>query len=316
MPALGGFIQQALLIALTTLLASASAHGVIVSPPRRAPGPAMKAVCGSTIYNNQAADAAGPVELLLQSASSIVDARACNLFLCKGYQFDDNVNNVQSFALGETVNMQVQIIAPHTGYANVSIVDTKSNTIKGSELISWDNYASTSTGVTADETNFSIVIPQDLAGCAPPAECVIQWFWFAPPGVQQTYEGCVDFVIGGGSSKPVSSTAAPVATTSVVATTAPVEATAPAETTTLSLPTTTPTLPTAQPTTFKTRTHPATTAPSSPCFSSPSSTCSTDGNAYNRCMDEINKCLETINRGGATTTRAECETRRSACKMC
>lgn len=125
----------------------------------------MAAVCGQTIYNNQASDNAGPVQLLLQSASSIVDIEACNLWLCKGYQFADNTAQVQTYSLGQIIPMEFKIVAPHTGYANVSIVDTKTNTVKGSFLKSWSVYASTATGVTADETDFSVTIPTDLIGC-------------------------------------------------------------------------------------------------------------------------------------------------------
>lgn len=154
-----------LALTFSSLLASVSAHGYIVSPPRRTPGAEMSAVCGQTIYNNQASDNAGPIQLLLQSASSIVDTNSCNLWLCKGYQFADNTAQVQTYSLGQTIDMEVKIVAPHTGYANVSIVDTKTNAIKGSFLKSWDVYASTATGVTADETNFSVTIPTDLTGC-------------------------------------------------------------------------------------------------------------------------------------------------------
>ncbi|KAH0612319.1 uncharacterized protein H6S33_010371 [Morchella sextelata] len=205
----------ALALSFSSLMATVSAHGYIVSPPRRAPGAEMSAVCGSTIYNNQASDNAGPIQLLMQSASSIVDIDACNLWLCKGYQFADNTDQVQSYTLGQTIDMEVKIAAPHTGYANVSIVDTKTNTIKGSELKSWDVYASTATGVTADETNFSITIPTDLTGCTTAGECVIQWFWYAPPSVDQTYEGCVDFVISDGTAATTSA----AATTTAAATT-------------------------------------------------------------------------------------------------
>jgi hypothetical protein len=216
------------------LAASVSAHGQISSPARRTPGTQYEAVCGSTIYNNQASDAYGPIQLLLQSESSIVDAASCNLWLCKGYQFDDNTDNVQTYSLGEEVAMTVEIRAPHTGYANVSIVDTASNSIIGSELKSWDVYASTSTGVTSDETSFSITIPSDLDGCTTAGECVIQWFWYAPPSVDQTYEGCVDFVIGSGSSSAATTAAA--ATTSTAAAEATTEA---AKTTTAAAVTTT-----------------------------------------------------------------------------
>jgi len=198
-----------ILLALASVLSSASGHGVIVSPPPRTPGAAYQAVCGNTIYNNQKADPAGPVELLLQSAGSIVDAAACNMWLCKGYQFADNGANVQTYARGEKVPMRVDIRAPHTGYANVSIVDTASNSVVGTALRSWKSYASTATGVGAGETAFDITVPADLDGCSSPGDCVIQWFWYSPPGVDQTYEGCIDFVVAGSaatSKKPPATT--------------------------------------------------------------------------------------------------------------
>ncbi|KAI5776413.1 hypothetical protein EDC01DRAFT_605680, partial [Geopyxis carbonaria] len=205
---------------LLTLASTVAAHGYIVSPPRRAPGAAMEAVCGSTIYNNQKSDNAGPVQLLMQSASSIVDAAECNLFLCKGYQFDDNTDNVQSYALGETVPFSVDIVAPHTGSANVSIVNTKTNSVVGAPLISWDVYASTSTGITDDETSFSVTIPDEVEGCTTAGECVLQWYWYAPPSVDQTYEGCVDFVIGDGTAAPSSSAASSAPASSAAASSA------------------------------------------------------------------------------------------------
>ncbi|KAA8911275.1 hypothetical protein FN846DRAFT_936140 [Sphaerosporella brunnea] len=222
---------------LLSLAASVAAHGVIVSPAHRTPGSAYESVCGITIYNNQAADPAGPIQLLMQSASSIVDRSACDLWLCKGYQFSDNSANVQSYSLGETISWKINIIAPHTGYANVSIVDTKTNTVKGSALKSWDVYASTSTGVTSDETDFDITIPETLDGCTTPGECVVQWFWYAPPGVDQTYEGCVDFVVGDGAAASTSA-AAGTTSTAAAATSAVVKAPTTASTTSIAAPTT------------------------------------------------------------------------------
>ena len=128
----------------------------------------------------------------------------CTDVLCS-YQFADNQANVQTYTLGQTIPMVVEIRAPHTyvylslascplanlypsGNANVSIVDTTSNTVIGDALISWDVYASTATGVTADQTNFDITIPEDLGGkCTTAGDCVIQWFWDAPE-IDQTYE--------------------------------------------------------------------------------------------------------------------------------
>ena len=68
----------------------------------------------------------------------------CNLWLCKGFQFADNSNNVHSFQPGQTIDFSVNIAAPHTGFANVSVVDTATDQIIGMPLIEFDDYASNS----------------------------------------------------------------------------------------------------------------------------------------------------------------------------
>ena len=97
------------LTTLITLITTVTAHGVIVTPPPRTPGSAYATTCGTTLFNNQASDPAGPIQLLLQSSSTI-PSPACNLWLCKGYQFGDN-SQVQSYVRGETVPFVVDIRA-------------------------------------------------------------------------------------------------------------------------------------------------------------------------------------------------------------
>ena len=41
----------------------------------------------------------------------IKDHNACNIWLCKGYQFDDNKSNVRSYSGGEVVPIRVELIA-------------------------------------------------------------------------------------------------------------------------------------------------------------------------------------------------------------
>jgi len=191
-------------------------HGLITSPTSRQAGPAMAAVCGQQVENNQASDDAGNVQGELQVASNQKDYNpaACNLFLCKGFQFDDNKSNVQSFALGQTIPITVAIRAPHTGTCNVSVVDTKTNQIIGSPLIMFDDYASNSHPIPANNTQFSITLPTDMGGnCQQAGQCVVQWWWNAAD-IKQTYESCIDFAVGGGGSAPAppqanSSSAAP-----------------------------------------------------------------------------------------------------------
>lgn len=42
----------------------------------------------------------------------------CDAFLCRGYQFDDNSDNVQALVAGDSLNFQIDLIAGHVpGYA-------------------------------------------------------------------------------------------------------------------------------------------------------------------------------------------------------
>lgn len=78
----------------------------------------------------------------------------------------------------------------------MSIVQTSFNRVIGKPLISWDVYASTAADVPDDQTNFSVIIPDDLGNqCSTAGDCVLQWYWDAK-SIGQTYESCVDFTVG------------------------------------------------------------------------------------------------------------------------
>ncbi|CAG8893621.1 unnamed protein product [Penicillium egyptiacum] len=215
-------------LAVASIVSLVNGHGFVTSPKARQPGTAMGAACGQQVLSNQGSDKYGNIQGELQVASSQKDYKdaECDIWLCKGYKFADNKDNVQSYKAGQKVDFTVDIRAPHTGVANVSVVDTASNKVIGNPLISWDEYASTATGVTSDETNFSVTIPDDLGSqCATAGDCVLQWYWFAE-SIDQTYESCVDFTLGGsGGSAPVESSASSGASTSssteIAVTTAP-----------------------------------------------------------------------------------------------
>ncbi|KAL4798983.1 chitin binding domain-containing protein [Aspergillus venezuelensis] len=258
------------LLAAAGLVSLANAHGYITTPSPRMPGSAMSSACGQQVYNNQNSDRAGNVqgELQVAASQSDYDAEACHIWLCKGYQFDDNKDNVQSYTAGQTVDFEIDIIAPHTGVANVSVVDTASNSVIGSPLISWDVYASTATGVTDDETSFSVTIPDDLGSqCSEAGACVLQWYWFAE-SIDQTYESCVDFTVGGsgsGSGSGSSGSSSSAASTSTATATATSTASSTTEaatttTTTEAAKTTSTTEEAKVPTTLSTATRPTETA--------------------------------------------------------
>lgn len=136
---------------------------------------------------------------------------------CKGYKYADNTANVQSYTAGQVVDMTFDVRAPHTGYANVSIVSTATNSIIGDMLLVYSDFADNSKTIPANETSFSITIPSDLGDtCSTAGACVIQHYWNAE-SINQTYESCIDFTVGGsGSSSGSSSSAASVATSSAV----------------------------------------------------------------------------------------------------
>ncbi|KAH7188216.1 uncharacterized protein B0J16DRAFT_336619 [Fusarium flagelliforme] len=190
-----------------------AAHGFIKSPAPRMPGDAFKAACGDQPFNQQSSDINGNVQGIKQVVGQDLDASKCNLWLCKGFQFDDNKDNVQSYKLGEKIPFEINIAAPHTGYANVSVVKTSSDTMIGTPLIEFENYASNA-GTDKNNTAFSVTLPESLGGdCTKAGDCVLQWFWDAPD-IDQTYESCVDFTVGGGSGSapaPAPSASAPAA---------------------------------------------------------------------------------------------------------
>lgn len=128
------------------------------------------------------------------SSQKDFNAAECNLSLCKGLQFSDNSANVQKFTAGQVVPMTVQIKAPHTGDANVSVVNTQTNSVIGTPMIEWPVYASNSASIPANNTDFSITMPDVGSQCATAGDCVVQWWWDSR-SADQTYMSCVDFTM-------------------------------------------------------------------------------------------------------------------------
>ncbi|TQN63590.1 hypothetical protein CSHISOI_11826 [Colletotrichum shisoi] len=201
--------MQSKIITVLSFVAAVSAHGKVISPAPRPAGDAFREACGNTLWNTEQSDPYGNIQGLAQQAGSSLVASQCQLELCKGYKFADNAANVQSYTPGQTVDFEVEIRAPHTGVANVSVVDTTSNSIIGAPLISFDNYASTRTGIAANNSAFSVTLPGSLpAGCATAGICVLQWWWDSAEA-GQTYMSCVDFTFGSGSGSGSGSAPAP-----------------------------------------------------------------------------------------------------------
>lgn len=101
-------------------------------------GPAHEAACGLAVVDvlergkhsitislpdkecrpdmiTRAADIAGPIENAVWEADADYN---CNAFLCRGYQFEDNTDNVQVVKGGDVLYFHVNLIAGHhPGYA-------------------------------------------------------------------------------------------------------------------------------------------------------------------------------------------------------
>ncbi|KAL8303292.1 hypothetical protein RB597_005129 [Gaeumannomyces tritici] len=165
----------------------------------------MARACGQAAVSTVLADGTTPIENL-----GTVPA-TCNPFLCRGAQFDDNKARVQTFTPGQVIKMTAILPIPHEGPCNVSVVETATNRVLGQPLIVFDTYADESLAVLpANNTAFDVTFPADLpAGkCAVAGQCVLQWFWFGT-GAKQTYESCVDFVVGAAGAGAGAPAAAP-----------------------------------------------------------------------------------------------------------
>ncbi|KAI9671761.1 MAG: hypothetical protein M1831_003289 [Alyxoria varia] len=188
---------SAAVVGATMLLASmVEGHGFIKTPKARMPGQTFKAACGETMYTTALSDHYENVQAELQHANNQPEYKpeTCRVWLCKGYKFADNAGNIQKYHPGQTVHMEFELRARHTGVANVSIVDTATDKIIGKPLISWDDYASNSAPTTPeDQLSFDLKMPKSLPSkCKKAGKCVIQHYWDAAD-INQTYESCVDF---------------------------------------------------------------------------------------------------------------------------
>ncbi|KDQ56223.1 hypothetical protein JAAARDRAFT_305662 [Jaapia argillacea MUCL 33604] len=184
------FVKLSAVVTALALAGTTVAHGVISSPPRRQPGANFTAVCGSQIDSIVSSDQYGNQQLEEQNINSQTTA-ACHLYLCKGLQYADNTANVQHYPANTVVPITIDIRAPHTGVANVSVVATATNKVIAGPLISFNPAYSVSAPIPANQTSFSVTIPNLNGQCATAGACVLQWWWDAR-SVDQTYMSCVD----------------------------------------------------------------------------------------------------------------------------
>ncbi|KAL9112593.1 MAG: hypothetical protein Q9227_003164 [Pyrenula ochraceoflavens] len=199
-------------VAAANLAAMVSAHGMLTSPKPRQAGPAMAAACGEQMVSQQTSDSYGNIQGELQTTTGGqggYDAAKCNIWTCKGYKYEDNTDNVQHYSVGQVVPMTFDIRAPHDGVANVSIVTSDGQTVS-QPMASWTNFASNAVPISSmpNQTSFSVTIPDVGDKCSTAGACVIQHYWNAA-SIDQTYESCIDVVIGGSGSGSGTNTTSP-----------------------------------------------------------------------------------------------------------
>ncbi|KAH8880825.1 hypothetical protein GQ53DRAFT_522335 [Thozetella sp. PMI_491] len=189
---------SAAVISLVSLATQIHGHGLVTKPVTREPGAATAAVCGSPMVAFYKADNTSYPEALKRSSGwdKGYNSAKCNLYLCKGFQFEDNKDQVQKYKPGDVIDMEVFIRIPHKGYANVSVVDLAANKPIGEPLKTWASNYAASLDNPKDQTSFSVKVPSLDGKCTTPGACAIQWYWF---GQGQTYESCIDFVVPAGT---------------------------------------------------------------------------------------------------------------------
>ncbi|KAI2629464.1 hypothetical protein GGS21DRAFT_545347 [Xylaria nigripes] len=176
-----------------TALSGVQSHAVIQTPEPRGTGSKQLELCGGAVTDALERDIAGPIEDAVDDAD---EDYHCNAYLCRGYQYEDNEDKVQAVKAGDVLTFHIDLIAGHhPGYANVSVVDLKSNTVIGDPLVKWDNWPDSKSGPPRNDTDFTATIPDTLGtACNEGGKCAIQWYWWSISN-SQTYESCLDFYV-------------------------------------------------------------------------------------------------------------------------
>ncbi|KDN39263.1 hypothetical protein RSAG8_08898, partial [Rhizoctonia solani AG-8 WAC10335] len=117
-----------------------------------------------------------PILLPWTSGTSVHHNRSSNWFnQFRIYKFEDNTATIQSYTPGQVVNIDLNIINHHpSGYANVSVINSATNTRIGEPLIAWNPYFGSGYPYPKSEENFNVTIPELNGKCKVAGECVIQ----------------------------------------------------------------------------------------------------------------------------------------------
>ncbi|KAI0390704.1 hypothetical protein F5Y17DRAFT_461541 [Xylariaceae sp. FL0594] len=167
--------MKRVLSALASVAASIMWSGVVhAHAVLQAPVPRGVERCGELVTEVLERDRAGPIENAVKAAATDSDYN-CDAYLCRGYQYEDNVDR------------------------NVSVVDLARNKMIGEPLVYWANWPDAASGPPRNDTDFTVTIPDlnntpGMQICDEGGRCVIQWYWWSGSNAQ-TYESCVDFYV-------------------------------------------------------------------------------------------------------------------------
>jgi len=100
---------------------------------------------------------------------------SCNFSLCNGIPFKDNAHQVKKFRPDSQLSFQYSITTPQSGYANLSVVDTKTNKPIGVPLKTFDKFGETTNN--PDELNWSFKMSDTGKKCSTAGNCVLQFWW-------------------------------------------------------------------------------------------------------------------------------------------
>ncbi|CED83480.1 hypothetical protein [Phaffia rhodozyma] len=201
------------LTVLSLLVQQVAAHGALHNIMIRKAGPKSKEVCGAQ-FNIDRDGVANKNGLMLASNNKDTLGNpylsTCPWTVCTGFQYEDNVENLYTFPAGTVLPLRYYIGNHHEGWANVSVINTKTDTIIGSMLKSWDskfsvydNWNTCPNVPDLDQNKFEVTIPDLGDQCTTPGVCAVQFFWFSKIYDNQMFNSCVDFVQPyGGSTVP------------------------------------------------------------------------------------------------------------------
>ncbi|KAJ8606598.1 hypothetical protein MRB53_040827 [Persea americana] len=164
-------------------------------------GPAYSRSCGAAVAAQDKTDLTQEVQTLSRTAP----LAGCDLYLCKGYQFEDvKPEAVQRYKIGQSIDFVYDLTIPHPGNdpTNITIIDVKSRAVISKEL-----FSSPSLGTLVRNISLPILIPalSNTTACKTAGECVLALNWDAKD-INQTFrmfadkyiltiESCVDFVL-------------------------------------------------------------------------------------------------------------------------